>query len=173
MKKLFSAAALSAVFLALAATHAASQDDYTFISTPGGPRICLGTWVPPRTVGLAGECEGEIMTYPQLTAVSTRQSIDKLDQLIEALDAIDQKMATSNTQIGRLIDATVSTQASIDRQVSQTGDFLREAIARRFEELPKELLSNKAFREELSKLKEDILDEVGKKFPVRQPPPAK
>jgi hypothetical protein len=173
MKRLLCTAVILAAFFALAATQAESEDDYTFISTPGGPRICLGTWIPPRTVGLAGECQGEIMTSSQLSAVSTKQSVDRLDQLILTLGAIDQKMATNNEQIGRLIDATVNTQASIDRQVSQTGDFLRGAIARRFEELPKELLSNETFKEELSKLKEDILAEVEKKFPARQSPPAK
>ncbi|MDA8241850.1 MAG: hypothetical protein M0Z67_15985 [Nitrospiraceae bacterium] len=173
MKRLLCIAAILAVFFALAVTQAESQDDYTFISTPGGTRICLGTWVPPRSVGLAGECEGEIMTFSQLSAVSNKQSVDRLDQVVLSLEAIDQKMAINNEQISRLINATVSTQASIDRQVSQAGDFLRGAIARRFDALPKELLSNESFKEALSKLKADILAEVEKKFPARQSPPAK
>ena len=173
MKKLLCTAAILAIFFALAATQAESEDDYTFVPTPGGTRICLGTWIPPSSVGLAGECQGEIMTFSQLSAVSTKQSADRLDQVVLSLEAIDQKMAINNEQISRLINATVSTQASIDRQVSQAGDFLREAIARRFDALPKELLSNEAFKEELSKLKADILAEVEKKFPASQSPPAK
>ncbi|MDA8106566.1 MAG: hypothetical protein M0Z71_14465 [Nitrospiraceae bacterium] len=173
MKKLLCTATILAVFFALAATQAEAEDDYTFVSTPGGTRICLGTWIPPRAVGLAGECRGEVMTFSQLSAVSTKQSADRLDQVVLSLEAIDQKMAINNEQISRLINATVSTQALIDRQVSQAGDFLREAITRRFDALPQELLSNESFKEELSKLKEDILTEVEKKFPARQSPPAK
>ncbi len=173
MKGFLCVTAIWAALLVVTASPAESQDDYTFIATNRGNQVCVGTWIPPREAGLPGTCEGQIMTYAQFSAVSGRQSVDRLDQLLVSLESINEKMAINNDQIGKLVDATVNTQNSIERQVRQSGDFLRETIARRFEALPKELLSNESFKEALSKLKEDILAEVDKRFPARQAPPAK
>jgi hypothetical protein len=92
--------------------------------------------------------------------------------LLLALFSIDQKLALNNDQVNRLIEVTVTTQTSIDQQVSQVGELLYETIARRFDALPEEILSNDLFREELRKLKEDILKEVERNY-SRRPTPSK
>jgi hypothetical protein len=109
----------------------------------------------------------------QFTAISARQSADRLDQLLSTLTSVDQKLAVNNDQINRLIDATVNTQISIDQQARQVGELLKETIAKRFDALPEQILANDAFREELAKLKEDILREVEKQYLKRPPSSAK
>jgi hypothetical protein len=121
---------------------------------------------------LPGVCQGQIVDVAQFTAVSAKLSADKLDQLLLALFSIDQKLALNNDQVNRLIEVTVTTQTSIDQQVSQVGELLYETIARRFDALPEEILSNDLFREELRKLKEDILKEVERNY-SRRPTPSK
>jgi hypothetical protein len=163
------------VFLLGAVSMAQAQggEGYTFITTEFGPQICLGRWVPSKDVALPGVCQGQLVGLPQLTAISSKQTVDRLGQLLVTLDSIDRRLAVNNDQMDRLIEATVNTQSSIDEQVRQVNDFLREAIARRFNELPAELLKNDEFREELSKLKQDILNEVDKYYSRRTPPATK
>ena len=147
-------------------------EGYTFVRGATGPLVCLGRWVPSRDVALPGVCEGQEVDVAQLTAISARLSADRLDQVLIALASIDQRLALSNDQFRLLIEATVNTQTSIDRQVGQVNELVREAIARRFDALPEELLANELFKEELSKLKEDILREVEKLYSTRPAPPA-
>jgi hypothetical protein len=166
--------AASAVFLLAGASVVHCQDDYTFIGTNRGPQICIGTWVPPSTVGLAGTCQGEMIGLPQLTALSTRQTVDRLDQLIDVLSGIDQKLDTNNARLDQLIEATLSTQKAIDDQVRQTSDFMKETISERFDALPKEILENDTFKDELTKLKEELLSDIEKRYPPKKtPPPSK
>jgi len=148
-------------------------EGYTIVRTVTGPQVCLGRWVPPREVNLSGVCEGQMMGLSQLTAVSARQSAEKLDQLLLSLTSIDQRLAVSNDQVNRLIEATVNTQTSIDRQVRQVSELLRETITKRFDALPDEMLANDAFKKEITKLKEDILKEVEKHYPTRPTPATK
>ncbi len=145
-------------------------EGYTIVRTVTGPQVCLGRWVPPRDVGLSGVCEGQLVAVAQLSAISARQSTEKLDQLLLSLASIDQKLAVNNDQMNRLIEATVGTQTSIDQQVRQVSELLRETITKRFDALPKEILANDVFREELNKLKEDILKEVEKRYPIKPKP---
>jgi len=109
------------------------------------------------------------MDLSQLTALSTRQSVDRLDQLLITLDSIDQKMATNIDQVNQLISETRDTKSSIDAQVQQTNQILQDNISRRFEALPREILGNEAFRGELQRLKEDILAVVDKAYQPRPP----
>jgi hypothetical protein len=109
----------------------------------------------------------------QLSAISAKQTVDRLDQLLLALNSIDQKLAVSNDQITLLIQAAVNTQTSIEQQVRQGGDLLREVIKRRFDALPKEILKNDLFKEELTRLKEDILGEIEKQYSPRPAPSGK
>ena len=129
-----------------------SAEGYTFVTTERGPQICLGRWVPARDTGLPGYCDGQVLGLSQLTAISSKQSVDRLDQLLLALASIDQRLAVNNDQFGRLIEATVNTQTSIDKQVRQVSEFLREAITRSFEALPEEILADDVFKDALSKL---------------------
>jgi hypothetical protein len=80
-------------------------------------------------------------------------------------------LAVNNYQIKRLIEATVNTQTSIDQQVGQVSELLHDAITKRFDALPEEILANDLFKEELTKLKEDILKEVEKHY-SKQPKPS-
>jgi hypothetical protein len=166
--------AVAIVFLmgSLSSVQAQGGEGYTFLTTEFGPQICLGRWVPSKDVALPGVCQGQLVGLPQLTAISSKQTVDRLGQLLVTLDSIDRKLAINNDQMDRLIEATQNTQSSIDEQVRQVNDFLREAISRRFEELPEEMMNNDMFREELSKLKQDILKEVDKYY-SRRPSPEK
>ena len=146
-------------------------DGYTLIRGASGTLVCLGRWVPSRDVALPGFCEGQVVDVTQLTAISSRLTADRLEQILLALGSLDQKLAVNNDQVRQLIEATIKTQTSIDEQVRQVSDLLREAITTRFDTLPKEILANDSFRKELEKLKEDILKEVEKNY-SRRPTPA-
>ncbi|MCL5023833.1 MAG: hypothetical protein M1497_10790 [Nitrospirae bacterium] len=143
-------------------------DGYTFVTGESGTLACLGTWVPSRDVALPGTCEGQLVSVDRLSALSARLSADRLNQALLSLGSVDQRLAVSNDQLNRLIEAVVNTQAAIDRLT----DLLSRTISERFEGLSQELLANEAFREALAGLKEDILREVEKQFP-RQPGPDK
>lgn len=173
MKTLGYVAAIALIFFLVSASPAWSQEDYTFIANTSGPQVCLGRWVPSTTLGGSGVCEGQMIGIPQLTAISSRQSVEKLDQLLAVLTSIDQKLDVNNTQISMLIEATYNTQASIDQQVKEFGDFLRETIDLRLDYIPSEMVANKAILRNLIKLKEDILKEVEKRYPALPPPSTK
>ncbi len=148
-------------------------EGYTFITGEKGAQICVGRWIPPTDVGLPGVCDGQVFGLSQLTALSARQTVDRLDQLMALLTSIDQRLGVNNDQITQLIQATVNTQTSIERQVRHGGELLRDAIARRFADLPKEILANELFKEELTRLKEDILEEVERQYSPRPAPSKK
>lgn len=164
---------LLCIIAGTAAAQSSEGEGYTFITTERGPQICIGRWIPPRDVGLAGVCDGQVMGLPQLSAISAKQTVDRLDQLLLALTSIDQKLAVSNDQMAQLIQTAVNTQASIEQQVRKSDELLRDAINRRFADLPGEILDNDLFKEELERLKEDILGEVGRQYTPRPAPAAK
>jgi hypothetical protein len=174
MKTLTGIAALWMVLSILGTSQALAQagENYTFITGDRGPQVCVGNWIPPRDVGLPGTCDGQLFGLSQLSALSAKQTVDRLDQLIGILNSVDQRLAVSNERINMLIQATASTQASIDRQVRQGGELLSDTITRRFDALPEEILNNDLFNEEITKLKKDILEEIEKRFSPR-PAPAK
>ncbi len=147
------------------------DEGYTVINGTGGPQICVGTWVPSKDVALPGSCEGNFVDMNQFAALAARQSADRLYQVLKALTSIDQKLAVNNDQIKQLIEATINNRVS-NEQIRQ-GNFLRERITERFDELPKELLANGLHKEQITGLKEDILKEVEKLYPTHTPPPAK
>jgi hypothetical protein len=175
MKTLICITAIWLVFFIAGVSSVQSQTEmvegYTFIRGATGPQVCLGRWVPSKDVALPGVCEGQIVDVAQLTAISARLSADRLNQILFALASIDQKLAVNNDQIKRLIEATVNTQTSIDQQVGQVSELLHDAITKRFDALPEEILANDLFKEELTKLKEDILKEVEKHY-SKQPKPS-
>jgi hypothetical protein len=148
-------------------------EGYTFLRGALGPQVCLGRWIPPRDVASPGYCDGQLVDVSQLTAVSARVSADRLDQILLALTSIDEKLALNNDQVKQLIETTADTQASIDQQVMQVSEILSDTITKRFEALPEDILSNDLFRNELTKLKEDILKEVEKHYSRRATPPKK
>jgi hypothetical protein len=171
MKIFFSISTICLVIFCIGVSPVRSQpqvvEGYTFIQGTSGTQVCLGRWIPPTDVALPGVCDGQLMNLPQLTAISSRISADKLDQILGTLSSIDQRLAVNNDQIRQLIDATANTQDSIDQQVSQVNEMLRETITKRFDALPGEVLANDSFKAEITKLKEDILKEVEKRYPKR------
>jgi hypothetical protein len=175
MKTLICIMALWLVFFIAGTSAAQGQggEGYTFITGERGPQICVGRWVPPTDVALPGVCDGQVFGLSQLSAISAKQSADRLDQVLTVLGSIDQRLAANNDLVLQLIATTNNTQSSIDQQVRQGGEFLRDTIARRFEALPKEILENDLFREKLAKLKEDILEEVEKLYSKRPAPSQK
>lgn len=176
MKALICIITIGVMFFISGASSVRSQtqalDGYTLIRGASGTVVCLGRWVPSRDVALPGFCEGQVVDITQLTAISSRLSADRLEQVLLALGSLDQKLAINNDQLRQLIEATIKTQTSIDAQVSQVSDFLSEAITARFNALPEEILANDVFKKEIEKLKEDILKEVEKHY-SKQPAPSK
>jgi hypothetical protein len=106
----------------------------------------------------------------QLSAVSSRLTADRLEQILFALASLDQKLAINNDHLKQLIETNAKTQTSIDQQVSQVSDLMREAITTRFDRLPEEMLTKDSFRKELEELKEDILKEVEKHYTKKAAP---
>lgn len=173
MKTLSYITAIGLALIFASASPAHSQEDYTFFANAWGPQVCLGNWSPPSEGNPYGVCDGQTMGVPQLTAISAKQTVDRLDQLLAAFASVDEKLAVNNQQVSTLIEATYDTQATIERQVTQVSEFLRETIDHRFDAIPSEILANKAFLRELVKLREDILKEVEKRYPSVPEPSAK
>ena len=111
------------------------------------------------------------MDLGQFSAVSAKLSADRLDQAINVLVSIDQRLSVSNNELQSLIAVTANLQKSIDGQATQGS--LSEAIERRFDSLPEEILSNDLFKQELAKLKEDILKEVERRYSTKTSATAK
>ena len=173
MKTLSYVTAIGLALFIASATPAQSQEDYTFFANAWGPQICLGIWTPPSESNPYGVCDGQMMGIPQLTAISAKQTVDRLDQLLTAFASVDEKLDINNKQVSLLIEATYDTQTSINKQVKQVSEFLRETINQRFDAVPSEIVADKAFRRELIKLREDILQEVEKRYPAVPPPSTK
>jgi hypothetical protein len=161
MKTLRYATVIWLAFFIAFASSAWSQEEYTFVANAYGQQVCIGRWVPSTTGAQGGICEGDMIGVPQLAAVSARQSLDKLDQLVSVLSSMSDKMDVSNDQLNLLIEVTANAQ-----NTAQNNEALRRAIAQRFGALSLELTDNKAFREEISSLKEDVLKEVEKRYPT-------
>ncbi len=167
MKKVIYVAAVWFAFLSVSSAQSPIMEveGYTVIRGGTGSIICLGRWIPSTEVGKPGYCEGQMVDVSQLTAISTKQTADKIDQLLFVLSAIDQKLADNNVQLERLIDATVNTQAAIDQQVGQVGELMYDTISTRVDALARRVLANDTFKKELEKLKQDILSDVKKAYP--------
>lgn len=163
------------VFLMPGASISQGQESggYTFFSNEFGPQICIGRWIPSKDVALPGVCEGQVMSVSQLAALSAKQTVDRLDQLLLSIGAIDQKLSLSNDQMNSLVEATVNLQSMIEQYSRLVSEFLREAIIQRFDELPKDVVNNEILKQELEKLKADILKEVEKHYSKLPAPPKK
>lgn len=91
MKTISCVTAIGLALFITSASPAQSQEDYTFVTNAWGPQVCLGRWIPPTAVGESGVCEGQMIGLPQLSAISSRQSVERLDQVIAVLASIAQK----------------------------------------------------------------------------------
>ena len=171
MKQFIFGAAIWVIFMFVCASSVQSQTQeiggYTVIRGGSSSIICVGRWVPSKEAGRPGVCEGQLADVSQLTAISTRQTAERLEQLLSVLESIDQKLADNTVQIERLIEATVNTQASIKRQGEQVEELMHDTISSRVDALSKRVLANDTFRQELEKLKQDILTDLKKYFSER------
>jgi hypothetical protein len=150
-------------------SEAQEAQDYTFLRGPMGPQVCMGKYTPSSADAVSGVCSGQVLDLAQFNAASNKVSADRLDQTVQVLQAIDDKLAINNDKVDRLIQVVVATQASFDKQNRELG----ETIEKRFDAVPAELLSSDLFKQELSKLKADILKEVEKRYQPRTAPAAK
>lgn len=158
---------LALIFVCAPAVQAQTQDigGYTVMRAGSSSIICIGRWVPSTEPGRPGVCEGQMADPSQLTAISTRQTAERLDQLLTVLESIDQKLADNNSQIERLIEATVNTQSTISQQTAQVGELMHDTISSRVDALSRRVLANDTFKKELEKLKQDILSDMKKYRP--------
>jgi hypothetical protein len=172
VKRLIFITAILVPFIIVCASSVQAQTQeiggYTVIRGGTGSIICLGRWVPSKEAGRPGVCEGQLADAAQLTAISTRQTADKLDQLLTFLASIDQKLADNYVQVERLIEATVNTQSAINQQVEQIGELMHDTISSRVDALSKRVLANETFKKELEKLKQDILADMKKYYPAQE-----
>ena len=175
MKMFFCATAMGLLSLTVGPSPVAAQvqvvEGYTFVRSVAGTSVCLGRWIPPKDAGLPGTCEGQLIDPAHLAAISTRLGADRLEQILVFLAAIDQKMAVNNEQVRQLTEAAARNQAAIDEQVRYLSQLLSQAITERFDALPGEILDNAQFKEELAKLRKNILEEVDKLYSRRPAPP--
>lgn len=166
MKQFIFGTVIWVAFMFVCASSVQSQTQeiggYTVIRGGTSSIICVGRWVPSKEAGRPGVCEGQLADVSQLTAISTRQTAERLEQLLPVLESIDQKLADNTVQIERLIEATVNTQASIKQQGEQVGELMHDTISSRVDALSKRVLANDSFRQELEKLKQDILTDLKK-----------
>jgi hypothetical protein len=160
MKTLRYATVIWLSFFIASASSAWSQE-YTFVANAFGQQVCIGRWIPSTVAAQGGVCEGEMIGVPQLTAISARQSIDRLDQLLTVLSSIGEKIDVSNDQLSLLIEVMANAQLA-----AQNNEVLRRAITQRFAALSLKLTDNETFKEEISSLKKDILKEVEKRYPT-------
>jgi len=172
MKTLLCVAVSWLVFLVIGVSGVQSQgtENYTFLRGPSGAQVCLGRWIPSKDPALPGICDGQLVDVAQFTAISASLTASRLDQMLTSLASIDQKLEINNAQIRQLIETVTNTQASIDQQATQIGELLHERIADIFQALPEEILASDLFKQEIAKLREDILKEVEKVYSARQKP---
>lgn len=186
MKRFISITAIWSVLLIFSTSSAQSLireiGGYTVIRAGAESIICLGKWVPSTEPGRPGVCEGQMVDGSQLTAISTKQTTEKLDQVLIFLESMDQKLAENNAQMERLIEATVNvnasinhtqesisqTMTSINQQTTQVGELMHDTISSRVDALSRRVLASDTFRKELEKLKQDILADLKKYSPAKQ-----
>jgi len=121
---------------------------------------------------MPGFCQGQAADLAQLTAVSSKESAVKLDQIMHVLVSIDERLALNNSQIARLVQASVSSQSSNEQGI-RARDILLEAISKRFDTMSGQIKSDDSLRKGLARLKQDILREVEESYSTRAETSAK
>jgi hypothetical protein len=93
---------------------------------------------------------------------------NRIDTLIDAQNstktAIDNLKQDLTSKIGEMVASNKATQDLIQQQIKQNNQLLFETLQKRLNSVPADLLTNQAFKDELEKLKKDILDEVSKRI---------
>jgi hypothetical protein len=144
-------------------SQAQEAEGYTFLSGSAGPLVCVGQYTAPSSSDVTGVCQGQLFGLQQFSAVSARQSVDRLDRIAAALEAIDEKLAANNEQLQLLTEVTANKETDM---VKNEIGLLSEAIDQRFEAVPEDLIADSRFRQALDKLKSEIMAEVEKRMPA-------
>lgn len=116
--------------------------------------ICLGNWNEEL-----GRCEGAAVSSGALAAISAAKSADRLEQIRLLLNSINNKLS-ENTQ------ALIDLRKSFELQDIPATQSLREAIITRFDTVPEGVLTGDSVREELNRLRDDILEAVERRNPA-------
>ncbi|MDC4205993.1 MAG: hypothetical protein MPW14_00875 [Candidatus Manganitrophus sp.] len=143
----------------LPATHAQSNpiqqyDGNIILPSTFEDLICLGNWNAELE-----RCEGSAVSSGALAAISAAKSADRLEQIRLLLNSINNKLS-ENTQ------ALIDLQKSFDLQNAPATQSLREAISTRFDAVPTGVLNDDSVKEELDRLRKDILEAVERKNPA-------
>lgn len=116
--------------------------------------ICLGNWNAELE-----RCEGSAVSSGALAAISAAKSADRLEQIRLLLNSINNKLS-ENTQ------ALLDLRKSFDLQDAPATQSLRDAISTRFDAVPTGILTEDSVKEELDRLRNDILEAVERKNPA-------
>lgn len=116
--------------------------------------ICLGNWNAEME-----RCEGSAVSSGALAAISAAKSADRLEQIRLLLNSINNTLF-ENTQ------ALIDLRKSFDLQDAPATQSLREAIITRFDAVPTGILTEDLVKEELDRLRNDILEAVERKNPA-------
>lgn len=129
----------------------------------GGDTICLNNWVPPQsgnTIGNSspGVCNGVEISALALTAISSKNSSDKLEQIRVLLEQL-------NNNLTKVVSENRRLNKDHDRRENVA---LRELIDEKFDALPVEVVANKQIKEILNKLRQDLLESIKKEVDESQ-----
>jgi hypothetical protein len=141
-------------------------DSGEFVTSAGQSWACLGAeWHDEGTVpgkpGTRYSCAGTVLDSATYTAISVGRSAVALAELKAALDGVALNVARS-------AESTDALRRWIEDQLQRSSERLYETIAARFDAIPARALATQAARDELAKLREDVLAAV--KANATQPP---
>ena len=155
MKTFFPIAIFVCTFLSLKAPSANAQSDQiqnyegmVILPSTYGDLLCLGNWNSDLK-----RCDGPAVSSGALAAISAAKSVDKLEQIRLLLDKMNNGLS-ANTQ------ALLNIQKSVDLQKRPAKESIKQAITTRFDAIPSGILTDDSVRNEIERLKQDILLEV-------------
>jgi len=137
-----------------------------FVTSGGRTWACLGAaWRDEGRVsegtGTRYSCAGSILDSETYTTVSAGRTAVALADMKAELDGVAANVARNG-------DGVAALRLWIEAQVHESNKLLYETIAARFDAIPARVLANKAFKDAIAKLREDILASVKASAP--QPP---
>ncbi len=129
-----------------------------FVTSGGRTWACLGAaWRDEGSVsggtGTRYSCAGSILDSDTYTTVSVGRTAVALGDLKAALDGVAASVARNG-------DGVAALRLWLEAQVQQSNQLLYEAISARFDAVPARVLANKAFKDAIAKLREDVLASV-------------
>lgn len=163
-KRLFQGLAISLLLVA----PASPQDLNSIVGGSVG-----GFGAAPGAVCL-GPCSGGTRTYQSadFAAVYAKLNNDELKNIKSLWAEMSRQLEANTAAIKKMTESNEKVQASIDEQVRLGKEMLHGMIVKRFDTMPAELLQNELFKQEMAKLKADILSEVDRKAQKAGDPPA-